>query len=187
MGVISAKLLMTEFYQNLARGDNKAAALRCAMLTTKARFPSPIAWAAFTLIGETASLPLETQQIDLRRLKMSLPDNYKPEEIVAGLAKLLQISEPKLFVNDLPALDVNPTDNVNIIAEKIKAWCETRPQLEENLENEIEQAGPGGTDGDAPEEVVREFMEVMQDNMMRLYPSGPPVSVVETGDSGTES
>ncbi|MCY7381948.1 MAG: hypothetical protein LH628_05055, partial [Microcoleus sp. CAN_BIN18] len=102
-------------------------------------------------------------------------------------AKLLQISEPKLFVNDLPALDVKATDNVNIIAEKIKAWCETRPQLEENLENEIEQAGPGGTDGDAPEEVVREFMEVMQDNMMRLYPSGPPVPVVETGDSGTES
>jgi len=53
MGAISAKLLMTEFYQNLARGDNRAAALRCAMLTTKARFPSPIAWAAFTLIGET--------------------------------------------------------------------------------------------------------------------------------------
>ncbi|MEG5061801.1 CHAT domain-containing protein, partial [Microcoleus sp. A2-D2] len=71
MGVISAKLLMTEFYQNLARGDNKAVALRCAMLTTKERFPSPIAWAAFTLIGETESLPLETQQIDLRRLKMS--------------------------------------------------------------------------------------------------------------------
>ncbi len=57
MGVISAKLLMIEFYQNLARGDNRAAALRCAMLTTKDRFPSPIAWAAFTLIGETASLP----------------------------------------------------------------------------------------------------------------------------------
>ena len=31
---------------------------------------------------------------------MSLPDNYTPEEIVAGLTKLLQISEPKLFVND---------------------------------------------------------------------------------------
>ncbi len=53
MGAISAKLLMTEFYQNLARGENLAAALRWAMLTTKARFPSPIAWAAFTLIGET--------------------------------------------------------------------------------------------------------------------------------------
>ena len=187
MGVISAKLLMIEFYQNLARGDNRAAALRCAMLTTKKRFPSPIAWAAFTLIGETASLPLETQQIDLRRLKMSLPDNYKPEEIVAGLAKLLQISEPKLFVNDLPALDVKPTDNVNIIAEKIKAWCETRPQIEENLENEIEQAGPGGTDGDAPEEVVREFMEVWMENTMKLGLSRPSVPVVETDDSGTES
>jgi len=187
MGVISAKLLMIEFYQNLARGDNRAAALRCAMLTTKARFPSPIAWAAFTLIGETASLPLETQEIDLRRLKMSLPDNYTSEEIVAGLAKLLKISEPKLFVNDLAALDVESTDNVNIVAEKIRAWCETRSQIEENLENEIEQAGPGGTDGDAPEEVVRNLMEVMQENTMRLGLSRPSVPVVETDDSGTES
>ena len=80
MGAISAKLLMTEFYQNLARGDNRAAALRCAMLTTKARFPSPIAWAAFTLIGETETLPLSTAKIDLRRLVMSLPDDAKPEE-----------------------------------------------------------------------------------------------------------
>lgn len=79
MGAISAKLLMTEFYQNLARGDNRAAALRCAMLTTKARFPSPIAWAAFTLIGETETLPLSTAKIDLRRLVMSLPDDAKPE------------------------------------------------------------------------------------------------------------
>ncbi|MEG5057782.1 MULTISPECIES: hypothetical protein [unclassified Microcoleus] len=118
---------------------------------------------------------------------MSLPDNYTSEEIVAGLAKLLKTSEPKLFVNDLAALDVESTDNVNIIAEKIRAWCETRSQIEDNLENEIEQAGPGGTDGDAPEEVVRELMEVLMDNMMRLYPSRPSVLVVETDDSGTES
>ena len=95
MGAISAKLLMTEFYQNLARGENRAAALRCAMLTTKARFPSPIAWAAFTLIGETETLPLSTEKIDLRRLVMSLPDDAKPEEIVAAFSKLLKISEPQ--------------------------------------------------------------------------------------------
>ncbi|XZO00292.1 MAG: CHAT domain-containing protein [Microcoleus sp.] len=95
MGVISAKLLMTEFYQNLARGDNRAAALRCAMLTTKARFPSPKAWAAFTLIGETETFPLSTAKIDLRRLVMSLPDDAKPEEIVAAFNQLLKISEPQ--------------------------------------------------------------------------------------------
>jgi CHAT domain-containing protein len=188
MGVISAKLLMTEFYQNLARGDNRAAALRRAMLTTKERFPSPIAWAAFTLIGETESLSLQIQQVDLRRLIMSLPDNYTPTEIVAGLTKLLQISEPKLFANDLPALDVQTTDNVNIIAEKIKAWCETRRAIEENLENEIEQCGPGGTDGDAPDEIVSEFMEVLQENLIRLNLSPPSSLSVETEDnSGTES
>ncbi|MEG4350772.1 tetratricopeptide repeat protein [Microcoleus sp. LAD1_D3] len=62
MGVLPAKLLMTEFYENLARGDNRAAALRCAMLTTKARFRTPLDWAAFTLIGETETLPLSTEK-----------------------------------------------------------------------------------------------------------------------------
>ncbi|TAG74128.1 MAG: CHAT domain-containing protein [Oscillatoriales cyanobacterium] len=190
MGVISAKLLMTEFYQNLARGDNRAAALRCAMLTTKARFPSPIAWAAFTLIGETETLPLSTEKIDLRSLKMSLPDDAKPEEIVAAFSKLLKISEPQ-FVAELSAIDVGAMDNVNVIAERIKDWCESRPQIEENLENEIYQMGAGGTDSDAPEEVVREFYEALKENQIRLGLSrdsvaveGPAPAVGEEGPGG---
>ncbi|CAH2572861.1 Tetratricopeptide repeat protein 28 [Planktothrix rubescens] len=185
MGVISAKLLMTQFYQNLARGDNRAEALRCAMLTTKARFPSPIAWAAFTLIGETETLPLSTEKIDLRGLKMSLPDNTKPEEIVAGLNKLLKTCPPYLFAEHLPALNVSATDNVNIIAEKIKDWCETRPQIEQNLENEIDQMGAGGTDSDAPEEIVREFYETLIENQIRLGLSVSSVAVVETDTDDT--
>jgi CHAT domain-containing protein/Tfp pilus assembly protein PilF len=185
MGVISAKLLMTEFYQNLARGDDRATALRRAMLTTKARFPSPIAWAAFTLIGETETFPLSTKKIDLRSLKMSLPDNAKPEEIVAAFSKLLKISEPQ-FVAELLAIDVGAIDNVNVIAERIKNWCETKPQIEENLENEIYQAGAGGTDSDAPEEVVREFYETLKENRIRLGLSGNSVAV-EADNSGTES
>ena len=176
MGVISAKLLMTEFYQNLARGDNRAAALRCAMLTTKARFPSPIAWAAFTLIGETETLPLSTEKVDLRSLKMSLPDDAKPEEIVAAFSKLLKISEPQ-FVAELSAIDIGAIDHVNVIAERIKDWCETKPQIEENLENEIYQMGAGGTDSDAPEEVVREFYEMLKENKIRLGLSGDSVVV----------
>ncbi|WP_293271681.1 MULTISPECIES: CHAT domain-containing tetratricopeptide repeat protein [unclassified Microcoleus] len=190
MGVISAKLLMTEFYQNLARGDNRAAALRCAMLTTKARFPSPIAWAAFTLIGETETLPLSTEKTDLRRLVMSLPDDAKPEEIVAAFSKLLKISEPQ-FVAELSAIDVGAMDNVSVIAERIKDWCETKPQIEENLENEIYQAGAGGTDSDAPEEVVREFYETLKENKIRLGLSrdsvaveGPAPAVGEEGPGG---
>ena len=185
MGAIAAKLLMTEFYENLARGDNRAAALRCAMLTTKARFPSPIAWAAFTLIGETETLPLSTEKIDLRGLKMSLPDNTKPEEIVAGLNKLLKTCPPYLFAEHLPALNVSATDNVNIIAEKIKNWCETRPQIEQNLENEIDQMGAGGTDSDAPEEIVREFYETLKENQIRLGLSVSSVAVVETDTDDT--
>ena len=185
MGAISAKLLMTEFYQNLARGENRAAALRCAMLTTKARFPSPIAWAAFTLIGETETLPLSTEKIDLRRLVMSLPDEATPEEIVAAFSKLLKISEPQ-FVKELSAIDVGSIDNINIIAQTIKDWCETRSQIEENLENEIYQMGAGGGDSDAPEEIVREFYQTLKENQIRLGLSESSVDV-ETDTSGTES
>ncbi|MEG4034240.1 CHAT domain-containing tetratricopeptide repeat protein [Microcoleus sp. S36b_A4] len=185
MGAISAKLLMTEFYQNLARGENRAAALRCAMLTTKARFPSPIAWAAFTLIGETETLPLSTEKSDLRRLVMSLPDDATPEEIVAAFTKLLKISEPQ-FVKQLSAIDVGSTDNINIIAQTIKDWCETKPQIEENLENEIYQMGAGGTDSDTPEEIVRDFYQTLKENQIRLglppssAPPAPPTNNPQT-------
>jgi CHAT domain-containing protein/tetratricopeptide (TPR) repeat protein len=43
--------LMTEFYQNIGKQD-KAQALRQAMLATMKQHPSPVDWAAFTLIGE---------------------------------------------------------------------------------------------------------------------------------------
>jgi CHAT domain-containing protein len=45
-------LLMTEFYQNLQRYPDKATALRAAMLITMKKYPDPIKWAGFTLIGE---------------------------------------------------------------------------------------------------------------------------------------
>ncbi len=188
MGAPSAKLLMTEFYQNLAQGDNRAAALRYAMLTAKDRFTRPKTWAAFTLIGEIESISLETEKIDLRRFVMSLLNNTS-KEIVIALTKLFKTAPMSIFAKDLPALSrsVKSTDDVNILAEKIKDWCEGIPSVKLNLEDEIGECGIGGTDDDAPEEIEREFMETLEENMMRLYPSGPPVSVVETEDSGTES
>lgn len=44
--------LMTEFYQQLDQGQNKAQALRQAMLKTLETHPDPRNWAGFTLIGE---------------------------------------------------------------------------------------------------------------------------------------
>jgi len=44
--------LMTRFYQHLAQNNNKAEALRQAMLDTMKEHPNPKDWAAFTLIGE---------------------------------------------------------------------------------------------------------------------------------------
>jgi CHAT domain-containing protein/tetratricopeptide (TPR) repeat protein len=45
-------LLMTEFYKKFQIEPNKAQAIRHAMLATKAKYPDPLNWAAFTLIGE---------------------------------------------------------------------------------------------------------------------------------------
>jgi len=44
--------LMVEFYRQLEQTDNKAQALRQAMLNIREEYPNPIAWAAFILIGE---------------------------------------------------------------------------------------------------------------------------------------
>jgi CHAT domain-containing protein len=43
---------MVEFYRRLAAGSPKAEALREAMLATRAKYPNPVNWAAFVLLGE---------------------------------------------------------------------------------------------------------------------------------------
>lgn len=50
----STSVLMTEFYKNLQQKQDKATALRQAMLTTmkQDKYENPLHWAAFTLIGE---------------------------------------------------------------------------------------------------------------------------------------
>jgi hypothetical protein len=117
---------------------------------------------------------------------MSLPDEATPEQIVAGLTKLLKVSDPKLFVEHLSALDVSVIENVNITAQKIKEWCKTRPKIELNLESKIDQMGPGGTDSDAPEEIVREFYQTLKENQIRLglprssAPPAPPTNNPQT-------
>lgn len=48
----STAFLMTEFYKNFSTTNDKAQALRQAMLTAKQKYSDPLHWAAFTLIGE---------------------------------------------------------------------------------------------------------------------------------------
>jgi CHAT domain-containing protein len=48
----STSVLMREFYEILQENDDKAQALRQAMLRTMQQHPSPEEWAGFTLIGE---------------------------------------------------------------------------------------------------------------------------------------
>jgi CHAT domain-containing protein/Tfp pilus assembly protein PilF len=51
--------LMVAFYEGLQRGENKAVALRQAMLQTMEAYPNPLAWAAFVLVGNP--MPLQNQ------------------------------------------------------------------------------------------------------------------------------
>ena len=44
---------MIDFYKNLEARQNKAQALRQAMLTTMKKHPEPVNWAGFFLVGES--------------------------------------------------------------------------------------------------------------------------------------
>ena len=44
--------LMDRFYAGIKAGRGKARSLRAAQLATRARFPHPALWAAFSLVGE---------------------------------------------------------------------------------------------------------------------------------------
>lgn len=46
--------LMIDFYKNLQARQNKAQALRQAMLTTMKKYPEPVNWAGFFLVGESS-------------------------------------------------------------------------------------------------------------------------------------
>ncbi|MEA5534292.1 CHAT domain-containing protein [Crocosphaera sp. XPORK-15E] len=48
--------LMIDFHKNLQAGQNKAQALRQAMLTTMKSNPEPVNWAGFILVGESDTL-----------------------------------------------------------------------------------------------------------------------------------
>ena len=49
----STAMLMITFYKKFQTDASKSQALRQAMLATKAKYPDPLNWAAFTLIGES--------------------------------------------------------------------------------------------------------------------------------------
>jgi len=49
-------MVMTNFYQQMQQGEDKASALRQAMLLTQQQFPEPRNWAAFTFIGMSESV-----------------------------------------------------------------------------------------------------------------------------------
>ncbi|MGE5656330.1 MAG: CHAT domain-containing protein [Actinomycetota bacterium] len=170
IGAPAAKVAMTEFYQNLSQGQNRAAALRYAMLATKERFPQPKSWAAFTLIGETDILPLNTQNIEEALRKMAIPESATPEQIFVAFNSLLDYSESAFLSNQISGLSLNATDSVADMAAKIKAWSKNRPNLEENIENQLCEMGLADADKSKPEISDERKQELCQklENINRL-------------------
>ncbi|MDJ1168552.1 CHAT domain-containing protein [Roseofilum sp. BLCC_M154] len=169
IGAPAAKVLMTEFYQNLAQGKNRASALRHAMLNTKTRFPKPESWSGFTLIGETQPLTLTTQNIEEALRTMSIPEHATPAAIVKAFTDLFDYYEPE-FLTQIQGLDLQPTDSIETLATKIKTWCKTHPNVEENIENDLSQMGLDDAEEaeDDPEEVVKRAYEKYLENLNRL-------------------
>ncbi|MCT7950221.1 CHAT domain-containing protein [Ancylothrix sp. C2] len=168
IGAPAAKFLMTKFYQNLSQGENRAASLRHAMLETKKRFSSPKAWAGFTLIGESDPLELTIQKIQEALRTMANLDNCTPEEIVDAFSRLFDTCDNQ-FLSQITGLDIQ-TDSIEELAERIKKWCKTRPNVEENIENEIYEAGAADADEEKPEileEILRRCQEKYRANENR--------------------
>jgi len=175
MGALSAKIVMTEFYQNLAQGGDKATALRRAILKAKEVFYCPADWAAFTLIGETAPLSLGTPIPEPRRRTMVFPSESTPQEIRDAFFNLLETSN--LFSKHLPSLEqliAQTTDTPQDIAQRIEQWCESRPTIQANMENKLSKMGAGGTDSQPDADIAAEFNQRLEKNRIRL--GSPPSS-----------
>jgi hypothetical protein len=169
IGAPAAKFLMTKFYQNLSQGENRAGALRHAMLETKKRFPTPKAWAGFTLIGESDPLELTIQNIQEALRTMAIPDTATPKEIVDAFSRLFNYDNDSEFLSKINGLDIQ-TDSIEEFAERIKEWCKTRPNIEENIENEICELGMSDADEEKPEtseEILRRCQEKYLENVNR--------------------
>ncbi|CBN56219.1 CHAT domain-containing tetratricopeptide repeat protein [Kamptonema sp. PCC 6506] len=183
IGAPAAKVLMTQFYQNLANGENRGAALRHAMLGTKKNdeYSSPSDWAGFTLIGETSSLKLEIITIEEIFNIMSIPENATPEEVIEGFYKALETNHPRLFAEHKDALTElysRPGETAEELAERFKLWCKSRPKIEEAVANKICTAAARGTSSNPSDQVVRESDERLKENQERS--SLPPKSPADT-------
>ncbi|WP_199249964.1 CHAT domain-containing tetratricopeptide repeat protein [[Phormidium] sp. ETS-05] len=181
IGAPAAKFLMAEFYQNLERGENRATALRQAMLTAKNgdTYNYPKAWAGFTLIGEADhfSLTLENFSEVLRR--MSIPDNTEPEVIVKALSGLLDIDNPQNKAKYLQILSqlLQPNDTLEQQAAKIRETYAAYPALEDKIENEIANMGLSDAKKSTPEmkaELKRELEVKVLENLNRQNNPTPP-------------
>ncbi len=189
IGAPAAKVLMTQFYQNLANGENRGAALRHAMLETKARFPNPECWAGFTLIGETTSLTLTTQNIEEALRAMSIPENATPKAIVEAFTRLFDFYEQN-FLNQIHGLDILPTDSIEQTAEKIKAWCKTHQNVEENIENDLCKMGLSDADDEQEEldeDKVKACYEKYLENLNRQGLKSDDSTTPENDDTANNS
>lgn len=117
---------------------------------------------------------------------MPLPTETKPEAIIETFFILLETA-PELFSEHIQALYelvAKPTDSAEEIAKIVDKWCENRPQIYENMENDFMEMGAEDTDSNPRDEKAAiKFNERMKQNRERL--GSTPLNSIKQNDSGT--
>lgn len=106
----STAYVMDHFYQRLQQGQNKAQSLRGAMLDTMQKYPAPVNWAAFTLLGQAAvaptsrsvtgdAAPVSAEQAQASAFALPLPPNIhdlreEPDPQFDGTVSSINYSTP---------------------------------------------------------------------------------------------
>ncbi|MFN6468686.1 MAG: hypothetical protein RMY36_003300 [Nostoc sp. SerVER01] len=103
---------------------------------------------------------------------MPLPTESQPQAVIEAFFTLLETA-PQLFddqdIEALSELQAQSTDSDEEIAKRIEKWCESRPQIYENMENEFLEMGAGDTDSEQKnEEAARKLNERLKENQERL-------------------
>ncbi|MGL4376728.1 MAG: hypothetical protein ACRCT1_09850, partial [Microcoleaceae cyanobacterium] len=114
-------------------------------------------------------LTLTTKNIQEALRAMAIPDNATPKEIVEAFSRLFDIYPPE-FLREIYGLNLQPTDTIEESAAKIKNWCKTHQNVEENIENELCEMGLSDADDDQPEldeDVVETSYQKYLDNINR--------------------
>jgi hypothetical protein len=118
---------------------------------------------------------------------MSLtPETAPPEKLIEVFIELLE--DPFVFepnTTDFSELIANLPDDINELAKKIKAWCQARPEIYNDLNAALSPSMGAGNQGiNSNSQEAKDLKERMLENITRL---GSPRPAPQASDSQTST